>query len=77
MDNNISIESKFNNLDTSKVKHEQKQELFECIRHFMKYMAFQQISDSFPVPDIANIIRDDLIKLFEFQYESSPDEKPE
>ena len=77
MTDTISIEARINDLDPRKVRHEQKQELFECIRHFLKYKAFQNISGDFAPPEEANTICDALIALFESQYESSPDDKPE
>jgi len=69
MPSTISIEAQFNDLDPQKVHDEQKQELFESIRHFMKYMAFQNISEDFAVPEIAQDTRDHLIGLYEHHFE--------
>lgn len=77
MKGNIKVEAQINNLDPQKVRDEQRQELFECIRHFMKYMAFQNINEAFTVPEMANIIRDDMIKLYEMHYERSDNDKPD
>jgi hypothetical protein len=77
MTDDISIEAKINNMNPETIRREQKQELFECIRHFMKYMSYENLSDEFKLPEEAITVREAIISLYENQFEKSDHDKPE
>lgn len=56
-------------ISVSKLQNEQKQELFEAIRHFNKYRAFGNLEGCLPIPELADKIIEDIIKLYEHVYE--------
>ena len=50
------------------LKREQQQELFECIRHFSKYRAFSALNSALAIPGEADIVQENLHKLYEEHY---------
>ena len=56
-------------ISVGKIQNEQKQELFEAIRHFNKYRAFGNIEGGLPVPALADEINESVIRLYEHVYE--------
>jgi hypothetical protein len=65
-----AIEYMVESVGLEKLKVEQKQELFECIRHFTKYKAFSMLDSSLAVAGEADAVQASLIKLYEEHYES-------
>jgi hypothetical protein len=76
MENDIKVEATIHNLKPEAVKREQKQELFECIRHFMKYLSFENISEEFKAPEAALLVREAIVSLYEHHYEKNANEEP-
>jgi hypothetical protein len=52
-------------MEVETMQREQRQELFESIRHFSKYKAIGKLDDALRVPDITEEINNSIIKLFE------------
>lgn len=77
MENKTTIADTVKNLEPGKLRIEQKQELFEAIRHYLKYQAFAKISDECILPNAAHIVMESLIDLFETHYEGKNHDKPE
>ena len=66
---NETLETVVKRMDQEKVKREQKQELFESIRHFLKYLAYENMSKEFACPDMAENVKEAMCSLFEEHYE--------
>lgn len=77
MENDIKVEATIHNLKPEAVRREQKQELFECIRHFMKYLSFENISEEFKAPDEALLVREAIVSLYEKHYEGGKNDERE
>lgn len=71
MTDQVKISDLIDSVGIDKLAQEQKQELFECIRHFNKYKAYSQFNSAFAVPGEADAAIQSLIKLYELHYESS------
>lgn len=65
---NELLESALSNIENLKL--DQKQELFEAIRHLTKYRGYALVSNELKVPDMAHKLQDKLKILYEEQYES-------
>lgn len=52
------------------LKNEQRQELFEAIRHFTKYKTMGFLNPALTMPKSGEIAEEALIKLYEEVYES-------
>lgn len=76
MENKTTIADTVKSLQPGTLKVEQKQELFEAIRHYLKYQAFAKISDECVLPDAAHTVVEGLIDLFETHYEGKNHDKP-
>lgn len=75
MENQTTIADTVKNLEPGKLRIEQKQELFEAIRHYLKYQAFAKISDECALPESAHTVVEGLIDLFETHYEGKKHDK--
>jgi hypothetical protein len=57
-----------------KLQSEQKQELFEVIRHYMKYLAFGRLNGACQVPEEAHAAMENLIRVYEIHFEVKNDQ---
>jgi hypothetical protein len=66
---NDTIQEAADKIVPEKLLAEQKQELFEAIRHFSKYQAFARLSDVCKTPASCDMVFDKLIGLFSEHFE--------
>lgn len=58
-------------MDVEYMKNEQRQELFEAIRHFSKYKALKTLDESLSIPAAADGIHNSMMALYEEHYEKT------